>query len=291
MSIMSQLEFQLDFSQSEKVLSQYILENGENVLNLNAKELAKHTYTSPATVVRLCQKLGLKGYSEFKIKYSAELKSDSNINNRIDVNYPFNKDDSLSIICENLQRMYNEVIEDTLSLLNINEVEKIVDLMIKSNTIYLFGVSNSAFSALEFENRMSRIGASMRFKILEGEQYLSVYNATENDVAIIISYTGETKSMIEIAKIIKKTKMPIIAITSVGKNQLSAYADYIINTSSRENAGNKIAPYASKVSTEFILDILYSRYFNKEYDKNLEFKLKSTRMFEDRKIKSPIASD
>ncbi|WP_366936703.1 hypothetical protein [uncultured Clostridium sp.] len=53
--------------------------------------LAQNTYTSSATIVRLCEKLGLKGYNDFKIKYSAELKINSDIYKQVDVNYPFIK--------------------------------------------------------------------------------------------------------------------------------------------------------------------------------------------------------
>ena len=69
---MTQLEFELDFSHSEKEIAHYILNEGEKVLNLSIKELAKKTYTSPATIVRLCHKLGLEGYGDFKIKYSKD---------------------------------------------------------------------------------------------------------------------------------------------------------------------------------------------------------------------------
>lgn len=70
---MTQLEFALDFTHAEVEIAHYILNHGEDVLNLSSKELAKRTYTSPATIVRLCRKLGLEGYNDFKIKYSAEL--------------------------------------------------------------------------------------------------------------------------------------------------------------------------------------------------------------------------
>ena len=73
---MTQLEFELDFSTSEKQLAKYILEHGEKVLQYSIQDLAKKTYTSPATIVRLCKKIGLHGYSDFKIKYSAELQFD-----------------------------------------------------------------------------------------------------------------------------------------------------------------------------------------------------------------------
>ena len=60
MSIMTQLEFELDFSHSEKEIAHYILNEGEKILNLSIKELAKKTYTSPATIVRiLSEKSGL----------------------------------------------------------------------------------------------------------------------------------------------------------------------------------------------------------------------------------------
>ena len=65
---MTQLEFELDFTQSEKEISEYILNHGDAILNMSIKELAKKTYTSPATIVRLCQKLNYKGYNDFKIE-------------------------------------------------------------------------------------------------------------------------------------------------------------------------------------------------------------------------------
>lgn len=36
-------------------------------MNLNIRQLANKTYTSTSAIVRLCQKLGLQGYKEFKI--------------------------------------------------------------------------------------------------------------------------------------------------------------------------------------------------------------------------------
>ena len=88
---MTQLEFELEFSESEKEIARYILNHGDDVLSMSVKELAKNTYTSPATIVRLCKKIGLEGYNDFKIKYSAELQYDLHHSNRIDVNFPFEK--------------------------------------------------------------------------------------------------------------------------------------------------------------------------------------------------------
>ena len=127
MSIMTQLEFELDFSSSEKTIAKYILDNGEDILNLSVKELAKQTYTSPATIVRLCRKLGLNGYGDFKIKYSAELQFDKKNKKRVDVNFPFGNTDSNSQIAYRIANLHQEAIEDTLNLVDFKNLDKIIN--------------------------------------------------------------------------------------------------------------------------------------------------------------------
>lgn len=50
----------------EKYLVDYILGNPDDILQKNINELAQLSYTSTATVSRLCKKLGFKGYKDFK---------------------------------------------------------------------------------------------------------------------------------------------------------------------------------------------------------------------------------
>ena len=61
------------FSQTEQAIVQYMLEHPKEVAELTTREIAAKTYTSPAAVFRLTQKLGLKGYNEFRIKFTSEI--------------------------------------------------------------------------------------------------------------------------------------------------------------------------------------------------------------------------
>ena len=78
----------------EKYLVDYILDNPDDILQKNINELAQLSYTSTATVSRLCKKLGFKGYKDFKYQYATEyshlleLKSDLEIE-------PFSSDSSI----------------------------------------------------------------------------------------------------------------------------------------------------------------------------------------------------
>ncbi len=289
MSIMTQLEFELDFSNSEKQLAKYILDNGEEILTLSIKELAKKTYTSPATIVRLCQKIGLEGFLDFKIKYSAELQYDNTSQKRIDVNYPFKSNDTPVQIAHKIASMHKETIDDTIKLIDFKTLDKSVSTILKANHIYIYGNGNSLLAGMSFQHKMLRIQKPVTLCTLPGEHNFLSYMANIDDVAIIISYSGETKELVDNAKLLYEKKIPIIAITSIGDNQLSRYATYVLNTGSREKIFSKIAPFASKTSIEYILDLLFSCIFTLDYNNHLYHKLKYDKAYDFRHPqKSPI---
>lgn len=273
MSIMTQLEFELDFTQTEKEISHYILNHGDEVLSMSIKELAKKTYASPATIIRLCRKIGLEGYNDFKIKYSAELQYDLHHNDCIDVNFPFEKDDSKEMICHKLSTLSKEVIADTVKLIDFDELDKIVNLLYQSDKIDIYGSGNSLLAAMSFQHKMMRIQRDVNLKILHGEQIFLSYNSNEQRIALVISYSGETNEIVHIAQILKEKKTPIIVLTSVGNNRLSHYADYILNIGSREKIFTKIAPFSSQISIEYLLNIIFSCLFQKDYDENVKNKI------------------
>ena len=290
MSIMTQLEFELEFSESEKEIARYILNHGDDVLSMSVKELAKNTYTSPATIVRLCKKIGLEGYNDFKIKYSAELQYDLHHSNRIDVNFPFEKKDTHPMICHKLASLSEEVIADTIKLIDFDQLEKIVDLLYQSNDIDIYGSGNSLLAAMSFQHKMMRIARNVNLKALHGEQVFLSYNTDEKRIAVIISYSGETHDLIQIAQILKEKKTPIIVLTSIGDNHLSHYADYILNIGSREKIFTKIAPFASQVSMEYLLNVIFSCIFQKDYDQNIQNKISYDKKNDSRHpLSSPVS--
>ncbi|MFR7591491.1 MAG: MurR/RpiR family transcriptional regulator [Longibaculum sp.] len=290
MSIMTQLEFELEFSESEKEIAKYILNHGDEVLSMSVKQLAKNTYTSPATIVRLCKKIGLEGYNDFKIKYSAELQYDLHHSDRIDVNFPFDKNDTHPMICHKLASLSEEVIADTIKLIDFNQLDKIVDLLYQYQDIDIYGSGNSLLAAMSFQHKMMRIARNVNLKILHGEQVFLSYNSDQNRIAIIISYSGETHELIQIAQTLKEKNTPIIVLTSIGDNHLSHYADYILNIGSREKIFTKIAPFASQTSMEYLLNVIFSCIFQKDYEQNIQNKISYDKKNDSRHpLSSPVS--
>lgn len=65
----------------------------------------------------------------------------------------------------------------------------------------------------------------------------------------------------------------MIAVTSINDSYLRKNADYCLTICSKENIFSKIGSYSSKVSVDYIMDIIFSLLFKNNYNINLIEKL------------------
>lgn len=272
MKILTQFNDLERFSDAEQSLIEWILNNDEKLLTMSTKELANATYTSPATIVRLCQKLGLKGYNDFKIKYAKEVDKNKKNNMQVSANYPFKKEDSFEKISVSLAQLFKEVIDETQELLNYEDLDKIADALIEADVIDVYSTSLPLICAMDFEKKLMHIGRRINVASMDGEQEFLVSNSTPRHCAIIISYSGQTEKQINLAMLAKKRKAKVISITSNISSPLAKISDFNICVSSREKNGTKIANFCSRTGINYVLDVLYSIIFVKEYDKNMIYK-------------------
>ena len=61
------------FSTTEQEIAGYILNNPQLVVDMSIHELAKHTFSSASSIVRLCNHTGYSGYKEFRKAVTYEL--------------------------------------------------------------------------------------------------------------------------------------------------------------------------------------------------------------------------
>lgn len=272
MSVLKKLEIGNHFSASEKDIAQYILNNTEEVLNLSTVKLAQKTYTSPATIVRLCQKLNYKGYNDFKMDLATNLQYVLSHRENINANFPFDKNINISHISNTIVKLYKESIDETMHILDQEQLRKSILLLDKADVIDIYGVSGPLRMASDFQYKMFRIGKRVNIAPMVNEQLFQAALSNQKHCAILVSYSGETEEVINAAKILKIQKTPMIGITSLGENQLSQYCQYILNLDSREQIYNKISTLGSTISIHLVFDILYTGIFSRHYEESFETK-------------------
>lgn len=238
-------------SKSDKKICKYILENINSIIHLSITEVAEHTKTSEATVVRICKKLGYRGFQDFKISLAQEistpLEAIFSAASETDTCYDIYKKEIESI---------TSTLQLTKAILNKDSLESAAEAIKASNRTMIYGVGNSAAIALDFSHKMSRAGINC---ISYSDSHLQTITATglkEGDVAIGISHSGSSRDVVEALQLAKKNGAKTISITSYGSSPITKTSDIILFTSSEE-VKHRIIGLSSRFAQLAIIDSIY----------------------------------
>ncbi len=292
MLIFDKLNSKENMSENEESITEFILTLGKDLKKYSTRNIAESTFTSPATVVRLAKKLGFKGYDDFKEQFLKEIDYLDQQYGKISANFPFRQDDSMMRVANKISHLYEDTVKDTLDLLHHDNLQKALRLVQYSKSIYIFSFGTSLNQAESFREKMLKINKHV---IISNNMNYQLYEANciaKGDIAILISYSGETEKILEIARTCKKNRIPIIAVTSFGENTLSKFASCNLTISTKESMFQNLGDFSTHLSINMILDILYATYFQLNYETNYQNKLENTQNLEGGRYSSnPIIMD
>lgn len=259
-------EYRSQANGAEKNLVRYLLEKPEEASGLSIHVLADRTYTSAATVIRLCKKLGFCGYKEFitSLNYEIALRSEE----RKDISTEISRNDDLKDIVDKVTYRSIQALEDTRKLLDLEELKCCVEVLERAKTIGLFGIGSSLLAARDMSLKLLRLNKPCICNDDWHSQIVCARNLTKDDAAIVISYSGMTREMISCAKIMKEKNVPIIAVTRFAENELTKLADYKLYVSAKELLV-RTAATASRISQLNVIDILFTACVKDNYERNI----------------------
>ena len=276
------------FSDAEQVLVDYIIEHPEHVPDMTTTKLAQLTHTNPTSLIRVAKKLGFNGWTDLKESYLKEWNYLNSHYNSIDANLPFDKKDNLMSIANKVATLEQNTIQDTLSLLDYQELQKARQLMLKAKEIKIFASHTNAMIAQEFVTKMRRINHNV--SIASAYHYIDyeAFHSNEDTCAIVISYTGENDIMLKCIDLMHQRHVPIISLTSIGDNTISKLSNCSLRITTREKLYSKIANFTTNTSIVYLLNLLYSVVFAYDYDSNLDHIINVGKIFDRRKTSVDI---
>lgn len=268
--------YKLEATDSEKNVVRYILDNPREVSEMDIHTLAKMGYSSPATIVRICKKNGFKGFKDFKIA----LTNDLNFNDEL-VRSTFKKSgesDIHSIVTYVLNENIRSI-NNTYNLIDFQELDKIIDLINESDHIKLFGIGASFLVAKDFQQKLERVGKWTSLYEDTHMQLISASNTKEAELTIVISYSGITREIIEMAENIKSKNGVLVAITKYSNNKLMTMADYNLFVPNIEST-LRISASSSRISQLCVADIIFHAYMEKYKDKSMDKIISTNKLLE-----------
>ena len=273
MNLFINLKENKDLSKNERILANYILKHPEDVLKMSSKDLGKVCFVSTATVYRLCDKLGLSGFSDLKIKITSSLDDYRKSNENFNFDFPVNQFQTHYEIIQKIKEDYEQTLNLTANLFSLDQLRLIASAMKKAQIIDVYTSAGNINFALNFQFQMQEIGKQVNVPIDEYQQRLTAASSNENHLAIIITFGGRGILSDILPRILHKVKTPIVLISSYDYTFKDFDSDYQLYISPYENHYKKISSFSTRLSILYILDVLYTCYFKLDYQENIEKKL------------------
>lgn len=266
-----------DLKPSEMKVAKFILSYTDDIVGMPIGELAEKSNVSKAAVVRLSKTLGFNGYRDFAIEITGDMASQKPDENEYTDIQP---GDKLETIIKNVCLNNRKAIEDTLQVLDFEEVKKAVNAIHKARQINFYGVGASGIVALDASQKFMRINKFCQSYTDPHLQVTAAANLMKGDVAVAVSYSGETRDILESTRVAKQSGAIIIAVTKYGRSTLSEAADIKLFLSSPETSMRSGA-MASRIAQLNMIDIVFSGVASMEYPqikKHLDRTYKVTHM-------------
>lgn len=256
-----------NFSATEKRIAEYILKNAHRFPGITISTVAQECDTSKSMVVQLCKTAGFKGYKDLCSQLLVEQALSDKQRDENDSNYDdIHPGCTVEQICQITLREEMRALEDTAALMDHQEIEKAVKLLRHADKIQLFGVGSSAVAALDMYNKLCRIGMNVRFSQDVHCQLLESAAMTSKSVAMVFSFNGRTKDMIEACDLSRERGAKIISVTRFGANPIAEKSDIPLHVASNESL-RRVTTMSSRLSTLVIVDVLFTCLVNQLSDK------------------------
>lgn len=237
------------FSKSERKVAEIILANPQTAIHSSIATLAKMSDVSEPTVNRFCRRLDTKGYPDFKLHLAQSL-----ANGTPYVNRHVEEDDTPDEYTKKIFESTMAALEVARQSIDTNAVNRAVDLLTQAKKISFFGLGASASVAHDALNKFFRFNVPVVYFEDILMQRMSCMNSTEGDVIVLISHTGRTKSLVELAQLAKANDATVVGITAE-HSPLANECSMVLSLEVPEDT-DMYMPMASRIAQLTLIDIL-----------------------------------
>lgn len=191
--------------------------------------LAEKTDVSESTIVRFCQRLGLKGYQEFRILLSQEV-AGATFNM---VHEDIDRTDSAELAIEKIFALSNRALSETRTMLEGPTLRRAADVLAGARFIQLCATGNSLPAIQDGAYRFMRMGKLATFYLDPSLQAVAARLLTPADVAVGVSRSGSSKNTVHALTLAHEAGAATICITNQQRSPINAVADIALLTNTR----------------------------------------------------------
>ena len=271
-----------DLRPSEKRAADYILEHMEEVKTLPLDRLAERCQVSQPTVMRMIKALGFGGYREFRYAVVEEFAQSNGREQgfRAMYGYSLTGRERTEEIPEKIVAAAGNMAGEMLKNISPKIFCQVIDMLNQAGRIDIYSVENSNVTAQDLLTKLLYLGLDCRHFDDTYHQRICAGNLKKGDVAIGVSYSGNSRDTVEAVKAARKAGASTIVITNFRDSLITRYADLLLCTSQDQFFyGDAIF---SRTTQLLIVDMIYMGLLTSDYNRYVKVLNRNSHIVQDK---------
>ena len=242
---------------AEQRVARLVLADPRSFASLPVGELAERSRVSKPTVVRFCRSVGYDGLSDFKLKLAGSVNEGVPF-----VHRAVDDDDKAGDI---VVKVIDNAVAALLKYRNTaaaGAVEQAIARLAEAgrtgHKIEFHGVGNSGIVAQDAQHKFFRLGVHAA-AISDGHvQVMSATMLGRGDCVVIISNSGRSRDLLDVAQIAQRKGAEVIVITASGSPlaHLALQGGHLLLAADHPEDFERYSPMVSRLLHLMIIDIL-----------------------------------
>lgn len=237
------------FSKSERKVAEVILASPQTAIHSSIAALAKLADVSEPTVNRFCRRLDTKGFPDFKLHLAQSL-----ANGTPYVNRHVEEDDGPESYTAKIFESSMACLDSARHSLDPQAVNRCVDILTQAKKLSFFGLGASSAVAHDAMNKFFRFNVPVLCFDDVVMMRMSCISSSEGDVVVLISHTGRTKALVEIAQLARQNDAIVIGLTAKD-SPLARECTMVLSMDVPEDT-DVYLPMASRLAQMVLIDVL-----------------------------------
>ena len=238
-----------ELNRSERKVANVILEDPAAATSLSIASLAQAASVSEPTVNRFCRNFGAKGYPDFKIKLAQSLAGGTPY-----VTRAVEPGDTATQYTHKIFGATIAALDEAQREVDMAAVERMVDYLTQAKQIHFFGLGASGAVAQDAQHKFFRFNLPVMAYVDVLMQRMVAAACHTGDVVVIISYTGRTRELVDIAKVAREAGAVVLGITAPN-SPLSQECTATLEVATPEDTDHYM-PMTSRVIQLTLIDAL-----------------------------------
>lgn len=238
-----------ELRKSDRKVADAVLADPRQVLSATVADMAARAGVSQPTVIRFSVAVGCTGYGDFKLRLAQSLALGTPATHSV----LLDTDPSEAIV----EKIFDYTITSldwARHHLDKAALEQAIGLLQNARSIEFFGFGASGIVARDAQQKFPLFGVPCGAQLDSHQQIMVASMLRPDDVAVVISNTGKTRSIIEVARIAQETGAKVIGITG-SDAQLNSYCDVSLVVETLDNT-NIYTPTISRIAALVVVDVL-----------------------------------